>query len=138
MSFSPYLYFNGNTKEAMLFYKEALNAEEMHIMYFKDMPPDEKFPITEKNKDLVMHGELKIQDVWFMFSDADPERDVVFGDNMSMMFGSKDAEELKGAYDKLKEGGKIIMELQETFWSKAYGSVIDKFGVGWQFNHSDE
>ena len=50
------------------------------------------------------------------------------------MFDSLDLEELQGAYDRLKEGGKVLMELQETFWSKAYGYLVDKFGVGWQFN----
>jgi PhnB protein len=29
------------------------------------------------------------------------------------------------------------MELQETFWSKAYGSLKDKFGVEWQFSHDN-
>lgn len=29
---------------------------------------------------------------------------------------------------------KVGMELQETFWSKYYGSVTDKFGVIWQLN----
>ena len=27
------------------------------------------------------------------------------------------------------------MDLQETFWSKYYGFVTDKFGIGWQFNY---
>ena len=134
MPFSPYLNFNGNTKEAMLFYKDAFNASEIDIMYFKDMPEDENFPITEENKNLVMHGELKIKDTWFMFSDVPPDREVKFGDNITLMFDSTDLVELKSAYDQLKEGGKVLMELQETFWSKAYGYLVDKFGVGWQFN----
>ena len=134
MPFSPYLNFNGNTKEAMLFYKDVFNASEIDIMYFKDMPEDENFPITDENKDLVMHGELKIKDTLFMFSDVPSDRDVKFGDNITLMFDSLDLEELQSAYDRLKEGGKVLMELQETFWSKAYGYLVDKFGVGWQFN----
>ena len=134
MPFSPYLNFNGNTKEAMLFYKDVFNASEIDIMYFKDMPEDENFPITDENKDLVMHGELKIKDTLFMFSDVPPDSDVKFGDNITLMFDSLDLEELQSAYDRLKEGGKVLMELQETFWSKAYGYLVDKFGVGWQFN----
>jgi hypothetical protein len=27
------------------------------------------------------------------------------------------------------------MELQETPWSKCYGSVVDKFNIEWQFSH---
>jgi PhnB protein len=29
----------------------------------------------------------------------------------------------------MKEGGKVIMELQETFWSKCYSAVTDKYGI---------
>ncbi len=29
-------------------------------------------------------------------------------------------------------GGKIEMELQETFFSQLYGKVKDKFGMMWQ------
>lgn len=26
------------------------------------------------------------------------------------------------------------MDLQETFWSKCYGLLTDKFGINWQFS----
>ncbi len=48
---------------------------------------------------------------------------------------SDDEEYLKNSFNALKEGGEVRMELQETFWSKAYGSLKDKFGVEWQFSH---
>ena len=137
MSVNPYLIFNGNTKEAMFFYKKAFNTEEPDIMYFKDIPPDEKFPITDENKELVMHASLKIKGTNFMFSDAAPGSEVKFGSNITLMFGSDNLEELQSAFDILSEDGKLQMDLQETFWSKAYGSVVDKFGVGWQFNLND-
>jgi uncharacterized glyoxalase superfamily protein PhnB len=38
-------------------------------------------------------------------------------------------------FNKLKEGGTVNMDLQETFWSKCYGSVTDKFGIQWQLSH---
>jgi PhnB protein len=138
MPFSPYLNFNGNTKEAIMFYKEAFDAGEIEIMYFKDMPEDENFSITDENKDLIMHAEMKIKDTWFMFSDVPPDKEVKFGDNLTLMYASADLDEIKNAYNKLKEDGKVQMELQETFWSKAYGYLVDKFGVGWQFNLNNE
>ena len=44
-------------------------------------------------------------------------------------------DEIKSIFNKLKEGGTVSMELQETFWSKYYGFVVDKFGIGWQVNY---
>ncbi|MFK7691967.1 VOC family protein, partial [Paenibacillus sp. HJGM_3] len=37
-------------------------------------------------------------------------------------------------FNRLSVGGQVRMELQETFWSKCYGSLTDKFGTEWQFN----
>ncbi|MNP75650.1 hypothetical protein D3C76_1727390 [compost metagenome] len=39
---------------------------------------------------------------------------------------------MKSWFNQLKEGGSVTMELQETFWSKLYGSLKDKFGIEWQ------
>jgi uncharacterized glyoxalase superfamily protein PhnB len=34
-------------------------------------------------------------------------------------------------------GGKIEMELQDTFWGAYYGSFSDKFGVQWMGNYDE-
>ena len=137
MPFSPYLNFNGNTKEALTLYKKAFDAGEPEIMLYKDMPPNEENPVLDELKDLVMHAELKIKDTWFMFSDA-PGMESNFGNGLTLLYASKDQAELKKAFEVLRENGKVEMELQETFWSKSYGSLVDKFGVGWQFNLNNE
>ncbi len=137
MPFSPYLNFNGNTKEAMMLYKEAFDAGEPDIMLYKDIPPSEEYPITDETKDLVMHAEMKIKDTWFMFSDA-PGMESNFGNSLTLLYSSKDLDEMKKAFKVLREGGRVKMELQKTFWSKSYGYLVDKFGVGWQFNLNNE
>ena len=45
---------------------------------------------------------------------------------------SDNLDEITSSFNQLKEGGIVGMELQETFWSKCYGSVTDKFGIQWQ------
>ena len=51
-----------------------------------------------------------------------------------MIINSKDPEEIKTLYGKLKEGGTVEVELQETFFSKCYANVTDKFGMAWQLS----
>jgi PhnB protein len=34
-------------------------------------------------------------------------------------------------FNALAEGGKVDMPWQATFWSKGFGMVTDKFGIGW-------
>ena len=71
-----------------------------------------------------------------MFSDVFPGMPFVKGNNISLAIVSKNIEEIKYLFNKLKEGGTVAMELQETFWSKCYGHLTDKFGIGWQFNYA--
>ena len=37
-------------------------------------------------------------------------------------------------FDKMSDGGKIIMPMQETFWAGRFGMLTDKFGINWMFN----
>ena len=46
---------------------------------------------------------------------------------MTLSITSENEDELISWYNQLKEGGKVHMELQETFWSKLYGNLSDKF-----------
>jgi PhnB protein len=47
---------------------------------------------------------------------------------------SNSVEKSKQFYEALQDGGQVHMPLQETFWSPAYGSVMDKFGVTFQIS----
>ena len=91
--------------------------------------------LPEEAKDLVMHTRLIVFGSRIMFSDTFPGMPFSTGNNVTLAVVSDDEEQMRQAFDKLKEGGNVRMELQETFWSKCYGSLTDKFGVEWQFSH---
>src|SRR5204863_9076364 len=40
------------------------------------------------------------------------------------------------AFRKLSEKGAVEMPLQKTFWSPAFGVVVDRFGIPWEVNCS--
>jgi|GEM_PF-6082905 len=40
-------------------------------------------------------------------------------------------EETHEIFDRLKDGGKVKIDLQEVFFTKCLGSLTDKFGVNW-------
>ncbi|MNP15196.1 hypothetical protein D3C76_1075420 [compost metagenome] len=106
-------------------------------MTFGDSPPSPEFPLPEEAKDLVIHARLNIQGSHVMFSDVFPGMSFIEGNNISLTIVSKSKDEVKSLFDKLKEGGKVGMELQETFWSECYGNVTDKFGIGWQLSYNN-
>ncbi|SEB61282.1 VOC family protein [Paenibacillus sp. GP183] len=135
MSVDVYINFNGNCREAVEFYAKVFGTEQPQIMTFGETPPSPEYPLPEEAKHLVMHTRLNIDGSNVMFSDVFPGMPFVAGNNISLSYISKNIEEIKYLFHKLKEGGTIGMELQETFWSKCYGSLKDKFGIEWQFNY---
>jgi PhnB protein len=138
MAVGVYINFNGNCREAVEFYAKAFGTEEPKIMAFGDAPPNPEFPIPEEAKKLVMHTELNISGSRVMFSDIFPGMPFAQGNNITLVINSSNIDEIKSIFNKLKEGGKVEMDLQETFWSKCYGNLTDKFGIGWQVSHNSE
>lgn len=137
MAVDIYLNFNGNCREAVEFYAEAFGTEKPKIMTFGETPPNPDYELPEEAKDLVMHTRLNISGSNVMFSDVFPGQPFVAGNNISLAVVSEDLDEIKSVFNKLKEGGTVGVELQETFWTKCYGQLTDKFGVIWQFNYGD-
>ncbi len=134
MAIQVYINFNGNCREAVEYYAKVFGTEQPKIMLFGDAPPDPEFILKEEEKNLVMHTELVISGTNVMFSDTPSNMPLVVGNNFTLTVVTKDAQEITNAYNLLQVGGQITMALQETFWSKLFGSVIDQFGISWQFS----
>jgi PhnB protein len=137
MSVNVYLVFNGNCREAVEFYAKVFKTEAPQIMTFGESPQNPEYQLPEETKNLVMHARLTIDGSNVMFSDTFPGQPFVEGNNITLALVSKNMDDLKSWYEQLKDGGKVEMELQETFWSKLYGQVTDKFGIHWQLNYDN-
>ena len=135
MAVDVYLNFNGNCREVAEFYAEVFGTDKPQIMTFGETPPNPDYPLPEEAKNLVMHTRLNISGSNVMFSDVFPGMPFIQGNNISLAIVSEDLEEINSVFAKLKEGGTVGMELQETFWSKCYGQITDKFGIEWQLNY---
>jgi PhnB protein len=132
MAIGIYVYFNGNCREAVEFYAQVFGVEIPRILTYGEAPSDPAFTLPEAAKNLILHTFLNIKGTNVMFSDVFPGRPFTAGNNINLSAASADMDEVKSIFGKLKEGGTVGMELQETFFSKCYGTVIDKFGIGWQ------
>lgn len=138
MAVQTYINFNGNCREAVEFYAGVFGTEKPKIMLYGDMPSDNAPPLPEATKNLVMHTEIKVMGSTIMFSDVPPDMPFIAGNNISLVLSSDDMDEIKSIFNQLKEGGNVTMDLQETFWSKSYGFVVDRFGIGWQLSYHNE
>jgi len=133
MKISPYISFNGNCEEAVLFYEKAFNVKA-EISRYKDAPKENDYQVQEGTENLIMHAQFELNGEMIMFADMPPEYPVTTGNNIAITAEFENTESAKSVFDALKEGGNVTMELQETFWSKCFGSLIDKFGIYWNIS----
>ncbi len=130
MKLTPYIYFSGIAREALDFYKSALNGEIQQLGTYGESP----MPGDEDYKDKVMHARLAFDENIIMVSDVFKGQQVTTGGNIQLSIEIDDVNKMNEVFKKMAEGGKVTMELQDTFWGARFGMLQDKFGVSWMFN----
>ncbi|MGB2086770.1 MAG: VOC family protein [Flavobacteriaceae bacterium] len=130
MTLHPYLIMNGQAREALAFYTQALGIEHSEIKTYENSP----IPHSQEQKEWVMHAELlfKKQTI-IMIADSS---DIPLNDNpnIHLSLNYTDLESMKSAFAKLSEGGKIIQDLALQHWNATFGRLTDKYGLHWMMN----
>jgi len=128
---NPYISFRDNAREAMEFYKTVFGGK-LDINTFEEYHATEDVQ-NEGNK--VMHAMLEAENgITFMAADTPNSMDYKPGDNMSMSLSGDNEEELRGYWDKLSNGGNMVMPLEKAPWGDTFGMCVDKFGIQWMVN----
>jgi PhnB protein len=124
----PYLFFEGRCEEAVEFYKQALGAEVVMMLRFKDAPDPNACRGMPPDK--IMHTTLRIAGNNVMASDGRCEHPMKF-QGFALSLGVNSEAEADKYFSALAQGGQVIMPLSKTFWSPRFGMVTDKFGIMW-------
>jgi len=127
----PYLTFNGNASEALDFYAAALNGQVVYKQTYGESPVES----APEDKGKIMHASFKAGDLNFLVSDGNAANQVSGGNNLSLSLNFANLEDINKTFAALSEGGKVTMELQDTFWGARFGMLTDKYGFNWMFNH---
>ncbi|MGM0882900.1 MAG: VOC family protein [Bacillota bacterium] len=128
---TPYINLEGNAREAIQFYEQALGAEVLSIMTYGDMP-EMSNTFTDDLKNLVAHAKLQVGGTELMFSDAPFGSPIEKGKRVTICISTNDVDESKRIFEALRQDGQVNMPLEETPFSPAFGDVTDKFGVTFQ------
>jgi PhnB protein len=126
---NPYLNFRNNAREAMEFYQGVFGGN-LNMSTFKEFHASE----DPSEDDLIMHSQLESDGLIFMASDTPARMEYTPGTNFNMSLSGDDETRLRGYFEKLKEGGTVIMPLEKAAWGDTFGMLIDKFGVRWLIN----
>ncbi|GIP34896.1 VOC family protein [Paenibacillus sp. J2TS4] len=129
---SPYLVMDGNAREAIQFYQQALDAQLVMSNSFGEMPENPEFPLPAEARDRIGYALLKVGETDLMLSDTFPGQPVPSGKQVTICISTNDKEKAEKIFEALQQGGQVNVPLQQTFFSPAYGSVTDKYGVTFQ------
>jgi PhnB protein len=126
---NPYIAFKGNCREAIEFYKTALDADVLFTQTVGESPMPDMGPA-----DNIMHCTIKVGDSTIMMCDDPMPGGTAGSGNISLAIGLNDAERARQLFGNLAQDGTVVMPLEKTFWAEAFGMVTDKFGVKWMVN----
>jgi PhnB protein len=125
---NTYLTFNGNCRDAMTFYRNALGGE-LILQTIGESPLSEQMPA--QMKDCILHASLSKGALTLMASDMAGEQGIMRGNTVSLMLNGTSEEEIRTFYDNLAQGGQATHPLETTFWGALFGGLTDKFANHW-------
>jgi PhnB protein len=131
---TPYLFFDGNCREAMTFYRDCLGGE-LHLSEIGDSPGAEHMHPEARQK--IMHaaltngagGSLLMASDWMSNSSA-----MAPGNNISLSLHCTSDDHIRSLFAKLSDGGNVTNPLADQFWGATFGMLTDKFGIKWMLN----
>lgn len=126
MKSSPYLFFNGNCKEAFEFYGKTLGAKT-EMMKVAGSPAESHFPAGWGDK--ILHGHLPVGKDHFILGCDTPGYKTAQG--MRVVLHVDTPADAERVFKAFSEGGKIDMPLDKTFFAKSFGMLTDRFDIPW-------
>jgi PhnB protein len=128
---NPYISFDGDARQAMEFYEQVFGGS-LHMNTF-----GESGMADSPDADKLMHAMLETGG-GFTLMGADTPTGMQFepGSRISVSLSGDDADELRGYWEKLSEGGTVRMPLEKQMWGDEFGMCTDRFGVDWMVNIS--
>ena len=130
MDIGTHLVFSGQCKEAFEFYARTLGGTIEGMLAYGDTPMESSVPAEWSAK--IVHATLNIDGRKLMGADVLP-KDYERPQGFYVLLNEEPAK-VKAIFDALAEGGSVKMPLEQTFWSPAFGVVVDRFGIPWEIN----
>ncbi len=124
---TTFLMFDGKAEEAMNYYVSVFDQAE--ILSIERYGPNEA-----GEEGSVLRATFSLFGQVFMCIDSNMKHDFSFTPAMSLFVTCANEEELGRFFEKLSQGGQVLMPLAAYPFSDKFGWVSDKYGVSWQLN----
>jgi len=131
MALTPFLMFTGQAEEAMRFYVSTFPDAE--VLSIDRNPPDE-----EAMEGTVSGAAFRIADLTLRCIDSPDVHAFGFTPSVSFFFDCESESILDGLFDRLSEGGSVLMPPGEYPFARRFAWISDRFGVSWQLSVAAE
>jgi PhnB protein len=131
MKLYPHLSFSGECEAAFQFYERCFGGEIITMLAYGNSPMAEQAPPEWRGK--ILHATLSFGDNVLAGSDSIPgqyERPKGF----QMLLGVDDPADAERIFNALADNGTVLMPIQQTFWARRFGVLVDRFGIPWEIN----
>jgi PhnB protein len=126
---NPYISFKDNARQAMEYYSSVFGGN-LTLNTFGEFGAQDT-----ADADKIMHGQLETDSgLTLMGADTPPGMEHNPGTNITISLSGDDADELRGYWDKLSDGGTVSVPLEKQMWGDVFGQCVDRFGIGWMVN----
>jgi PhnB protein len=132
MQINPYLFFDGDCREALEFYAAVLNGRIEAMLTYRETPGGPN--VGEDWRDKILHARLAIGDSIILASDSPPSFGPVKPSGFYVSLSLPTTEEGERAFNALAEGGEVRMPFAQTFWARGFGMLVDRFQTPWMIN----
>ena len=131
MTLAAHLTFPGTCEAAFRFYERVLDGKIGLLKTYGESPGAERVAPEWRAK--ILHASIRIGGCELLGADLRPE-DYERPRGFFVLLGVAGVAHAGRVFHVLAENGAVHMPLQETFWSPAFGVVVDSFGVPWEIN----
>ncbi len=124
---ATHLMFEGAAEKAMNLYVSLFSGSEITRIE-RYGPGEQGAEGTVKRADFTLCGQR------LMCIDSPVKHGFTFTPSMSIFVDCENETELDEVFNRLSEGGKVLMPLGNYGFSAKFGWLCDRFGVSWQLN----
>jgi predicted 3-demethylubiquinone-9 3-methyltransferase (glyoxalase superfamily) len=124
---SPFLMFSGRAEEAMRFYVSLFDQSEVLDV--------RRYGSSEAGAEgSVMHATFSLGGQRFMCIDSNVEHAFTFTPALSLYVTCRSEGEIDRLFERLSEGGQVLMPLGAYPFAERFAWVSDRYGVSWQLS----
>jgi predicted 3-demethylubiquinone-9 3-methyltransferase (glyoxalase superfamily) len=124
---TTFLMFIGQAEEAINFYTSLFeNSEIVSITRYG--------PGEAGAEGSVMHAVFTLNGQAYMAIDSSDVHEFTFTPSMSLFVNCETESEIDRLFERLSEGGHVMMPLDSYPFSQKYAWLSDRYGVSWQLS----